>query len=355
MRLQDKKGPAQPASSLNTVSETKRWATDIQEWGTREGTGEALITAVAMLDRRGLAVEKAAAGEELTIRVHFKVQEEIENVHFGAAIFRQDGVYCYGPNSKLDGLSIPHLSRGKGYFEITYKEFLLMPGIYYLSVAIWDENERFAYDYHKGFYKIEVSGTPVLGQLVCLPQGQKAGPLKSLFKKSAPQAACCPLPPLDALTDKWNTESKDDSAGIDSVKFTGANGAEESVFVTGQDMKVIVEARISQGSLGESPMLWMGVHRSDGIYCHGAVRRIDRSKTAPEVFDYKEIKFLPGGYKVSAVIFDERKNGFIAYSHGRHSFKVVSQIRDHGTVYMKHSWAWKFEGGKIEDKETASG
>jgi len=91
------------------VTGTRRWAKDMREWGTREGTKEAIINDVVVLDKEGVNTGKIVPGAGVTIRVYFSVYEEINDVHFGVAIFREDGAYCYGTNSKIDGLSIKQL------------------------------------------------------------------------------------------------------------------------------------------------------------------------------------------------------------------------------------------------------
>jgi hypothetical protein len=326
------------------ITETKRWGTDIHEWGTTEGTKEAIITGVEILNKNGLKIEKLIPGETAAIKVYFTVQEEIDNVHFGVAIFREDGVYCYGPNSKIDGFFVHHLSKGKGYFEIIYKEVLLMPGIYYLSVAIWDANEKFAYDYHKGFYKIEISGTPVFDQLAYFPGERTGGIFRGLFRAKGPGPEE-KSPSLVFLADKWNTSLENDLAGIDSIKVKHINGAEDNIFKTGQDMEAEVSIKISQGCPVKYPALWLGVYRSDGVYCHGSARKVKAGQETSAVFPYRSLKFLPGGYRLSAGIFDAEKGNFIVYSHGRHLFRVASERPDHGTIYMAHSWRWRMVKG----------
>src|SRR3989304_4190803 len=69
--------------------------------------------------------------------LNFSVKTIIKDPHFGIAIFRKDGVYCYGPNTLFDGHKIPELKKGKGWFSLHYKKLWLAPGEYVLSVAIW--------------------------------------------------------------------------------------------------------------------------------------------------------------------------------------------------------------------------
>lgn len=336
--LLNKKKILSEDSYANIVAETKRWAMDIQEWGTREGTKEAIINDVAILNRGGIKTDKVVPGGEVTIRVYFTVYEEVNDVHFGAAIFREDGVYCYGPNSKIDGLSIKRLVKGTGYFQINYKRLLLMPGVYYLSAAIWDVDEIFAYDYHKCRYKIEVVGIPLFGQLLYLPNRQGDDRLIK-FSKS-PKEIEKSYPRLDYLTDKWGDELKNDSITLEFIKCLDENGVERSIFVTGSDMKIEVHFKM-HGCISKYLILWVGIYRSDGIYCYGNIRIVKSVDMISQIFIYHKLRLLPGGYKISVGLWDLEKDNFVVYSHGKHSFNMISDKRDHGTVYMEHRWSWK--------------
>jgi len=340
--LLNKKKVLSETFRMNMVKETKRWASDLAEWGRREGTKEVVIKEVVILNRWGLKTNKVKLGDRITVRAYFSVNEEIDNFHFGIAIFREDGVYCYGPNTKFDGLSIEHLSKGDGYFELNYKELLLMPGIYYISVAVWDSEETLAYDYHKCKYKIEVVGALVFGQLLSLPSMWN----HSKSPSYSGQQKIDPYPDLDYLTDKWGSQLKNDLITLESVKCLNNYGIEDSVFVTGRDMKIKVDFKIDK-SLGKSFILWLGIYRSDGIYCHGSIKKITAKDINSEILIYPKLRLLPGGYKISVGIWDLEKEIFLIYSHGIHSVNMISEKRDHGTVYLEHHWNWRIPKGGL--------
>lgn len=334
--LLNKKKILSEGSRSAMITETKRWATDSEEWGTREGTKEVTIEDLVILDRRRRKINRVDSGEKIIVRVDFMVREKINDFHFGIAIFREDGVYCYGPNTMFDGLAIEQTGRGRGYFELQYDELLLMPGIYYLSAAIWDKNETFAYDYHKCNYKLEITGDPLYGQLLSLPA--KWHSLKIL---AAPGIKCHPN--LDHLADQPGSQTGSDPATIQSLTFLNNYSNKDSVFVTGRDFKIKIDFKIDK-SLNRSLkqlILWTGIYRSDGIYCHGSIKRIASCGENSEVLIYPRLKLLPGEYNVSAGIWDANSDRFLAYSHGMHSFNIISDKRDHGTVYLEHRWNWQ--------------
>ncbi len=126
------------------------------DWGTRNSAQDARITRVRFFNGRRKETVLFYTGEKLKIVVEYIVNKEIEDPHFGVAIFREDGLYCYGPNTRFDKIKIKRLKIGKGEFSIKYKRLNLLPGKYRVSVAIWEKDEKFAYDYHYAYYKFEV-------------------------------------------------------------------------------------------------------------------------------------------------------------------------------------------------------
>ena len=332
MLLTKKKILSEGARSM-MITETKRWDTNIEEWGKREGTKEVIIKNLFMFNRLGLKVNRVKSGEGISIRVNFSANKKIDNFHFGVAIFREDGVYCYGPNTLFDGLATQGMCEGEGYFDLKYEKLLLMPGIYYMSAAIWDRNETLAYDYHKGSYKLEIIGDSVSGQLLCLAHKWHGFHFLSSLDGTH-------MPNLDYLVDRWGSQVNNDLVIFESLSFLNSYNYKDSVFLTDRDFKIKADFKIDaslQPSLKDL-VLWIGIYRSDGIYCHGSIKKVASCGTNSEILIYPKLKLLPGGYKVSIGIWDSRANAFLAYSHGVHSFNIISDKRDHGTVYLEHRW-----------------
>jgi ABC-type polysaccharide/polyol phosphate transport system ATPase subunit len=339
--LLNKKKILSETSRLDMVKETKRWATDMVEWGERKDTGEVKIKGVTIFNKWGIKTNRVRPKEKIKVRISFEAKEEIDDFHFGVAIFREDGVYCYGPNTKFDSLAIKRMGKGKGNFEFECKELLLMPSNYYLSIAIWDKNETLAYDYHKGCYKLEIVGTHMFGQLLCLPYSW-GNPLP-ISPKITDKTEY--YPNLDYLIDRWGTELKNDFITLESVKFLNIYGGEDSVFVTGREIKIKVDLKMDK-PLNQALILWLGIYRSDGIYCHGSMKELTCHGINSEVLFYPKLRLLPGGYRVSAGVWDPAAGKFLLFSHGLYPFNMVSDKRDHGTVYLEHNWKFKIPRGK---------
>ena len=156
------------------------------------------------------------------------------------------------------------------------------------------------------------------------------------------------LPNLDHLVDKWKSYVNSDLACFESLTFLNNYGSRDTVFVTGKEFKVKIDFRIDR-SLETSLrnlFLWIGIYRSDGIYCHGSIRRIVSCGLNSEILVYPKLRLLPGGYRVSAGICDTNTKRFLAYSHGINSFNMIYDKRDHGTVYLDHCWNWHIPKGE---------
>lgn len=90
----------------------------------------------------------------VTIQIDYKVDDPIEDVAFGIAIYRTDGVSCYGTNTMIDKLDKLHLVCD-GTMEFAIDALTLLPGTYLLDVAIQSDNGM-PMDYYKKAYKFEM-------------------------------------------------------------------------------------------------------------------------------------------------------------------------------------------------------
>ncbi|MBM3254230.1 MAG: hypothetical protein FJZ16_08255, partial [Candidatus Omnitrophica bacterium] len=97
-----------------------KWWAYKDEWGRVEGTREATISSVELLNHERRKTAALLPKEDLIVKIEFTVKEQVKKPHFGVAIFREDGVYCYGPNTLFDGYKIDYLYRGNGWFSIIY-------------------------------------------------------------------------------------------------------------------------------------------------------------------------------------------------------------------------------------------
>jgi hypothetical protein len=326
-------GPSpQPAKRIEN---TKKWADDKSTWGHQLGTKEAVIESVEFHDKHGRSVSSIKSREPFSVKVGFSVRDHLKEPHFGVAIFRNDGVYCYGPNTAFDECFIPELKPGRGYFRISYKSLLLAPGEYRLSVAIWDKNERLAFNYHEGCHPLTVKGqADPAGELLNMPF-QCSSRNWTIFPQR-PQKS----PDLSRLKDCWGKKVETGKIAMGSVQLAAARSQADGSLFTGE----AAELRINFSPVASRRLfLWVGLYRDDGIYCQGITRPLGLNQTRFKV-TFPALPLLPGGYRISVGIWNEVERNFAVCHHGTYPFRMVFDREDHGTVYLEHKWDWKEVG-----------
>lgn len=317
-----------------------KWRADKRFWGKKEGSKEARITEVAIANSKGKKTDKFQAGDSVTVKVHFNVDQEIEEPHFGVAIFREDGVYCYGPNTLFDGYQIQRIDKGKGFFSIEYKSLSLKPGKYRLSVAIWDKNELWAYDYHVCVYAFEIAGENKIGELLDLKHQWESDSrgwinipkldITSIFFNSSLQ-----LPDQDRIASS--------DIEISTVELLDSQDKVKDTFNTYETLKIKMQFKFLKDP--QDYYLWSGLFRCDDVYCHGAFKKL---KEESVILIYPNLPLLNGEYYLSVGIWGQSQKGPLAYKHKEASFKMFFKGGDHGTAYLGHAWAWELPGNTKE-------
>ncbi len=138
---------------------TSRHLTDhaMLPWA-RQGSHEVEVFQVELLDGDGKTRKKFVAGEALTIRLRYMAHQRVKRPNFGVAIYRNDGLLVYGTSSQKDGVVIEAVE-GQGVVEFTASELVLLSGSYEVTVAIFDEEDIYKYDYHTRLYPFRVVNT----------------------------------------------------------------------------------------------------------------------------------------------------------------------------------------------------
>ncbi len=169
-----------------TLARSLAWAEATDEWARREdvanyedthgerpiitGTGEARILAVRTLNGSGEQVDAIATHDALTIAVTFKTLVPIEHPILGVALFRNDDVYIYGPNTRFDGVE-----RMEGTWHGIYTYFLhypslpLLGGVYRISAALFDKQHLRPHVGQNQLYEIRVDAPTENHGIVDLP------------------------------------------------------------------------------------------------------------------------------------------------------------------------------------------
>jgi ABC-type polysaccharide/polyol phosphate transport system ATPase subunit len=323
-------GPMLQNTSL--IENTKKWAEDKSNWGKKFGTKEVLITRVEFINRFGCSCSKVKSRERLKIKIYFTARNNIKQPHFGVAIFRNDGVYCYGPNTAYDSHKIACLKKGRGSFLIDYKNLLLAPGEYRVSVAMWDENETLAYDYHEGYYELIVTGNPnTENELLNMPFKSYPANPKDFQKNNSDGLD------LRISKDNWGQKIETDAIRVDSVDLLNCLGEKKATFMSNEPVSIAVN--FNTFNYSGKLKLWIGLYRGDGVYCQGITQALNGDKIFK--ISFPKLPLLPGDYKISLGVWDGLAKRLLVYHHGIYPLKMVFNKKDHGTVYLEHSWYWR--------------
>ncbi len=120
-----------------------------------QGTGEVRILRVLFLDAQGQPRARFRTGEDLVVAVTFRTTEPVPRPIFGVAIFRNDGVYVHGPNTRYDNV-LDGTWHGIYTFFLQWRRVPLLAGQYRVSVAIFDQNHLKPHLWHNQLYDVEI-------------------------------------------------------------------------------------------------------------------------------------------------------------------------------------------------------
>ena len=119
------------------------------------GTGEIVIQAVRLADARGVERNELRTGDTLRVEVEFATTRPLDSPVMGVALFREDGVYCAGPNTLFDGQLTGRLD-GRYLMTATFEDLPLLRGSYQASVSFYDRDHVYAYAWHHRLYPFTV-------------------------------------------------------------------------------------------------------------------------------------------------------------------------------------------------------
>jgi ABC-type polysaccharide/polyol phosphate transport system ATPase subunit len=143
------------AELMDTIDATEAYDVVDGDTPVVQGTGEVRVVGVKILDRDGRPRDRFQTGEDLVVAVTFHTTQPIERPIFGAAIYRSDGVYIHGPNTRWDQV-LEGVYHGVYTFFIQWKNLPLLSGRYRLSIAVFDQGHLKPYVWHNQLYDFEV-------------------------------------------------------------------------------------------------------------------------------------------------------------------------------------------------------
>ncbi len=120
-----------------------------------QGSGEIRFIKVQILDTECRPRTRFSSGEDMIVAVTFRTTEEVPRPIFGVAIFRGDGVYVHGPNTRFDHVLDGNYN-GVYTFFIRWKSIPLLSGTYRISIAVFDQNHLKPHIWHNQLYDFEI-------------------------------------------------------------------------------------------------------------------------------------------------------------------------------------------------------
>lgn len=120
----------------------------------RFGSGNARYTSVKLLDDEGNEKGMFKPGENITVALGYHVNNPVENVILGVKIYRIDGVYAYGTDTRIDKFDLFELTKD-GTLSIEFCDIPLIKGQYYIDISI-EYAEGLPEDYLKHAAKFEI-------------------------------------------------------------------------------------------------------------------------------------------------------------------------------------------------------
>lgn len=133
----------------NTDEKGEQIKKDTNRWGNKNIE----ITEVKLLDSNKQEKHLFMTGESLTISMSYVMNKNVENPIIGVQIFSSELVNCFGTHTQIDKVDVKLNKKGVINFHI--KQLQLVPGEYYLDVAITDEY-GVPCDYHSKCYSFNV-------------------------------------------------------------------------------------------------------------------------------------------------------------------------------------------------------
>lgn len=105
----------------------------------RYGNKNIVIDKICLLNNLGEETNVFKTGDELVIRIVYKVNKNMNGIVFGIGVWNSEGKNCYGTNTLIDHIGSLDIKKD-GVIEFATDNLNLLSGTYSLQVAITDVN-----------------------------------------------------------------------------------------------------------------------------------------------------------------------------------------------------------------------
>ena len=120
----------------------------------RYGSEDAKFTDIHMLNEKGEESRIFRTGEKMILDLSYHVENKVTDAVFGFGIFRNDALWCYGTNTRIDRIANFDIEKD-GRYKVVLDDINLIPGNYWVDITI-EYGEGVPVDYYKQALKFEV-------------------------------------------------------------------------------------------------------------------------------------------------------------------------------------------------------
>ncbi|MGN0320037.1 MAG: ABC transporter ATP-binding protein [Lachnospira sp.] len=120
----------------------------------RYGSKDAVFTDIHMLNADKEECRIFKTGDKMILDLNYHVENKVTDAVFGFGIFRNDALWVYGTNTRIDRIDNFDLEKD-GNYKVELENLNLIPGNYWVDITI-EYGEGIPVDYYKQAIKFEV-------------------------------------------------------------------------------------------------------------------------------------------------------------------------------------------------------
>jgi ABC-2 type transport system ATP-binding protein len=136
----------------------------------RPGSGQYRMQKVEVRSVTGESAPTIKEGEPFSVLVKYKQHDSVEGLICGIGINDADNVSIMGPNTQESGLKLTEVDLGgKGVIEATFDTNALSPGVYTVTVGLFNGKGSSPYDFWSSAATFKVIGKARHGKITIQP------------------------------------------------------------------------------------------------------------------------------------------------------------------------------------------
>jgi lipopolysaccharide transport system ATP-binding protein len=131
---------------MGSMTGTKTVSADLEDVQNRRGNGKVRYRAIQFLSPEGTSRRVVRSGDQVAMRFHYSVSEQIAFPSFGFRMYTDMGTLVTDTSTWHHGIAIPLLEPGEGYIDLEIDCLNLLPAKYAISLWLTDMVGGVVYD-----------------------------------------------------------------------------------------------------------------------------------------------------------------------------------------------------------------